>query len=417
MTEQYREEWITDPNKLKANRFQPMRNQDADTYVAFLMDIATRGIRYPIYVDQNYYIINGHQRHRAWIELLENDTADIGPVKVVITERTAEEAMSDAYKDNLMQRKISKDELDAQIVQYIRDRQTWYSQRGYTGERKGHSSKYDWSQHGVISDGNNAVAEVFGVGADRVRKLRRRAEADGIVEPAVVLVGANGARLRDEAEKSVERMRQSADASGTRVVPTFLFPLPDGKELTAASQQELDDKVAAYMREQHEMYRQSIEDRDLLKKEIEKEYEEANERLRREYEEDVEKDKEEWAKKFADFMAKYQIEPNRKLFDIPEDIDLNELAKALDISKQERMHKSLELAGSIRGSAGMLRTNAHGGEEVARAVLEEAMDPRNYAESLSFLLQWISESLETMKQASGGLHAVPSPANNNGEAK
>lgn len=421
----YREEWISDPHKLKANRFQPMPNQDAEKFAAFKADIAERGIRYPVYVDEDYNIINGHQRHRAWAELAEAGV-DIAPVKVIVEPADAETALTNAYKDNLLQRAISSDELDRMIVQYIKDRQSWWEWHGYVGERKidGKNHKnYDWSKEGVISDGNTAVAEVFGINEKRIAKLRSRAEADGKLEPAVVFVGKGGAYLRHQRENAAKKNWHGnsdlPDAGGE--VEVFTFPLPGGGgELTATSRDELQDKIAKHIREQGDRYKAAVEERDLIASEIREEeeskFKEELEKLRAEAEEDKNQTKEEWIQKNADLLAKYKVEPDQTMLNMFSDADPEALLDALDTSKKQRKYDVLTFANTVSGTGikvgNLLRGKNYTGEEAAHAVMWEDTGINSYVETFMVLRDWVDEFLRTIEETRSGptlLKAVNDP--------
>lgn len=416
----YREEWISDPHKLKANRYQPMPNQDAEKFAAFKADIAERGIRYPVYVDEDYNIINGHQRHRAWTELAE-EGVDIAPVKVIVEPADAETALTNAYKDNLLQRTISSDELDRMIVQYIKDRQSWWEWHGYVGKRTigGKDTKYDWSKEGIISDGNSAVAEVFGVGGKRVAKLRGRAEADGILERAVVFVGKSGAYLRHQREKSAEeRFHGEADDLAMEV---FTFPLPGGGgELTATSRDELQDKIAKHIQEQGDLYKSAVEELDLIASEIreeeERKFREEVEEIRAEAEKDKTQTKEEWIQKNADLLAKYKVEPDQTMLNMFSNADPEALLDALDTSKKQRELDALKLAHTVSGTGikvgNLLRGHNFTGEEAARAVMSEDMGINSYVDTFTMLRDWVNEFLKTLEDTRSGptlLKAVNDP--------
>jgi uncharacterized protein YecE (DUF72 family) len=110
---------------------------------------------------------------------------------------------------------------------------------GYEGRREVDGKavyNYNWTQEGVLSDGNASVAQVMGVSPERVAKVRRRAEAAGDLEPADVFIGEQGARLRFQMAEAGKRITASTDKEA---VTLFEFRLPDSTTLTATSQQDL----------------------------------------------------------------------------------------------------------------------------------------------------------------------------------
>jgi len=155
-----------------------------------------------------------------------------------------EQALDDAIRDNLHKVPTTQ-EIDDSIVWYIKHRQRWWAQRGHFGERlidNKRFKKYDWSQEGVLSDANAAIAEVIGVSPDRVAKVRRRAEAAGNLDAADVFIGK--ITILRYAREQVGRQLGTSPSDNKGDVALFTFTLPDGNTLTATSQQDLDEKGA-----------------------------------------------------------------------------------------------------------------------------------------------------------------------------
>jgi hypothetical protein len=69
-----------------------------------------------------------------------------------------------------------------------------------------------------------------------------------LLPAADVFIGRSGPKLRYEAEAHGRRQGSRGSSSTTR--PVLEFALPDGTALTATSQQDLDEKIERYVREQ-----------------------------------------------------------------------------------------------------------------------------------------------------------------------
>lgn len=445
----YRVEWFSDPYKLNANRYQPMRNQSPDKFWAFKQDLIERGIRYPLYTDPDYNIINGHQRHRAWIELLEEgfDLVKMhGPVEIRVSE--SDHPFRDALLDNTMQRDLYTQE-EALIIEYIAREQERLSREGYIGKRKladGRvKTRFDWSKEGVLSPGNEAVYREFGNlgGARRIARLRRRAEGDGVLEPAEVFIGGDGARLRGEKEDTGRENIQKIPKKGTSAdsdtrprheeeeVETFTFELPNGEELHAVSRAELDEKIFRYLLAESASREVLIQDKDLAVKEATHELRErlaanyakhieqlkkTKEELAEQHQTTREQEQEKWREKNADLLARFGVEPTQTIADLIEEVDLDALWQAFDRSVDRRKKKVSDLLKAIHQVAGSLESHSeYTGEEGARFVLESFVGkPRAYVEPLTYLHEWIGEFLSTIETRQTTLSVVHDADQNKG---
>ncbi len=229
--------YITDPNMLKADLFQPLNDLDPDKFEGLKDDIRQRGIEDPIWVNKDFAILDGHQRARAWKQLLK-EGVDIGEVEVRVFDVNDEEAYRDSVRRNLLRRDMDPDGVDDLIIQHLRHVQSWYSENGFptrTDTQKRRGIK-DWTELGVVSDGNTKVARFLGVPRDRVARVRYNAERSGQLEPAMVFVGGYDNKLKGEIragrEAAAEAMQAAKSRSSTAAVDErmpYRVTLPDGK--------------------------------------------------------------------------------------------------------------------------------------------------------------------------------------------
>jgi hypothetical protein len=180
----------------------------------------------------------------------------------------------------------------------------------------------------------------------------------------------------------------------------FRVSLPEGGQLTADSQEELDEKVAVHIREQSEQ--------------LDRETDEKVGEARSELEAKIEEREEVWRKKQAGLLAKFGVEPTRTIADELGEADLEALVKAYLDAKNERRDEAVRIINAVGGTATRVYTTKYGGEEVARHVFEEKKldQASDYIDQLEWLQGWIAEYGGAMEAlASGKLRVVPDADN------
>lgn len=95
--------------------YQVMPDLDSEKYERLKEDIANNGIEYPIILDGEGEIIDGHHRHEAWIDL-GRDPDDL-PTRVV--DDASEDNYHRAYRANLLRRDLSDGTKRDVVKQYL----------------------------------------------------------------------------------------------------------------------------------------------------------------------------------------------------------------------------------------------------------------------------------------------------------
>jgi 16S rRNA G966 N2-methylase RsmD len=95
--------------------YQVMPDLDAEKYERLKQDIANNGIEYPIILDGDGEIIDGHHRYEAWVDL-DRDPDDL-PTRVV--DDTSSDNYHRAYRANLLRRDLSDGTKRDVVKQYL----------------------------------------------------------------------------------------------------------------------------------------------------------------------------------------------------------------------------------------------------------------------------------------------------------
>jgi 16S rRNA G966 N2-methylase RsmD/DNA-binding MarR family transcriptional regulator len=98
-----------------AQPYQVMPDLDSEKYERLKEDIANNGIEYPIILDGEGEIIDGHHRYEAWTDL-GRDPDDL-PTRVV--DDTSEDNYHRAYRANLLRRDLSDGTKRDVVKQYL----------------------------------------------------------------------------------------------------------------------------------------------------------------------------------------------------------------------------------------------------------------------------------------------------------
>jgi 16S rRNA G966 N2-methylase RsmD/DNA-binding MarR family transcriptional regulator len=132
--------------------YQVMPDLDGEEFDRLKADIAENGIEYPIILDGDGEIIDGHHRYEAWVDL-GRDPDDI-PTRVV--DDTDDENYHRAYRANLLRRDLSDGTKREVVKQYLLE----------------HPAR-------VAEDTQQAIAEDLGVGRKTVSRAVDDLEESG----------------------------------------------------------------------------------------------------------------------------------------------------------------------------------------------------------------------------------------------
>lgn len=166
MTERYTTT-IESPWEIHPDKYQVMPTLNYDKYRALKNLIEADGINVPIMVDADMFILDGHHRRMAWLDLLNAGSGIPGPVQVDVRAdlTTEEQKMELVYSLNAVRR----DPTDDEVTGMLRDILKKYTH---------------WS--------NRRIANNMGVSQDRVNRLRGKMEELDTIEHFDALQGRDG---------------------------------------------------------------------------------------------------------------------------------------------------------------------------------------------------------------------------------
>ena len=127
---------------------------------ALKADIAERGVLTPIDVDEQGYILDGHHRYRACVELGITDF----PTILRLNLDDAEKRMF-ARKSNMLRRHLNQEQMREIIAGQLRDTPNW---------------------------ANNRIAQELGVDSKTVAAIREKLEATSEIPKFDRLIGTDG---------------------------------------------------------------------------------------------------------------------------------------------------------------------------------------------------------------------------------
>lgn len=260
MTEATREERRTvlleSPEDVKPYVHQFMPALSPEAYDALKEDIRENGVLMPLLVDEDYAVVDGHNRVKVWFELLEEGD-DPSPVAAhVIPGLNKHTAHNLAIGVNIKRRHMTppqKRELVAQELRYLAE---YYEEQGYTGEQ---TRSWDTSR----------LARHLAVSRNLALDVRREMEGSDEIPTARYFVRVSFqpslGRLQEQVTPresllhntfSVESGSSSDDPEDTQTKETdeasqnSTFKLSDGSTLEA---KEVEDILAFYRAEQEEV--------------------------------------------------------------------------------------------------------------------------------------------------------------------
>ena len=150
---------MTSDARLK-EKYQVMPAMPPEQFEALKVDIMERGVLVPIDVDEHGYILDGHHRYRACVELGITDFATI--VRPGLTE---EGRRIFARKNNMLRRHLNRKQVREIIAEQLKDTPAW---------------------------ANNRIAQVLGTDSKTVKVIRERLERTSEIPKLDKLIGADG---------------------------------------------------------------------------------------------------------------------------------------------------------------------------------------------------------------------------------
>jgi hypothetical protein len=168
MTEQIPKEGIRtvllqSPDEVNLDVHQVMPSLTKEEFAALKEDIRENGILYPIFLDENYNIIDGHNRVLCWKHLLL-EKVDPAPVAAhVFPEMDKYKAHDLAIAVNVKRRHLGPEQKRELIRNQLRHLADMYEAQGHTGE-----NTRSWD--------NARIARYLASSRDTVRDTRRKME-------------------------------------------------------------------------------------------------------------------------------------------------------------------------------------------------------------------------------------------------
>ncbi len=239
---------IDNPNELVPYRYQPFINLEPERYEALKESIRTHGIEEEIWVDEDNAIIDGHQRHRAWLEL-EQEGVDIRPVCARRYKATdLEDFWITAVRKNMQRRQLKDEEMQQVIGEHLKYLARYYEENP---PAKGKPP---------YSDADKRICRFLGVSASTVARVRRKLEATGDIPYAQTLIstrpfGSTAILNRAKVQEAVKRFPPEPGDSREH----FTVVAPDGEVIEALTPEELQEKLSAYLAEEDQRFDQAQE--------------------------------------------------------------------------------------------------------------------------------------------------------------
>lgn len=172
-------------------KYQVLPSMPPDQFEALKADIAERGVLTPIDVDELGFILDGHHRHRACVELGITDFPTI-----VRTSLSEEDKRMFARKSNMLRRHLSREQMRHIIAGQLKDTPTW---------------------------ANNRIAKELGTDSKTVLVVRQALEATSEIPKFDRLIGSDGK------ERPVRQKRSPAImANGIEELQKILKRLGEG---------------------------------------------------------------------------------------------------------------------------------------------------------------------------------------------
>ncbi len=141
-------------------KYQVMPAMPPEQFEALKVDITERGVLVPIDVDEHGYILDGHHRYRACVELGITDFPTI--LRPGLSE---EDRRIFARKSNMLRRHLNRHQVRELIAEQLKDTPTW---------------------------ANNRIAQVLGTDSKTVKAVREGLERTSEIPKLDKLVGADG---------------------------------------------------------------------------------------------------------------------------------------------------------------------------------------------------------------------------------
>lgn len=139
---------IVSIKEIKIGNFQVWSSIPKETFEQMVSDIRKNGITYPLIVDEDLIIIDGHHRYIAAKE------AGISSAPVIIKANlTAEEKLEIAYKENSTRRTITKQEKIARALELRKDRRSIRQIASWLGVGKSTVERWLRQNEGGVPNG------------------------------------------------------------------------------------------------------------------------------------------------------------------------------------------------------------------------------------------------------------------------
>lgn len=208
------------------SKYQLMPDMSPAEFEALKADIAQRGVVVPIDVDEQGQILDGHHRHRAWVELHKNE-----PPPIIVREGLSEqEKRAFARKNNILRRHLTREQVRRLIAEQLKDSPEWADNR--IAEELG----VDGKTVGSVRDDLEATSEIPKLdrlvgkdGKTRPRKQpRKRQPAEDLIH---IFEGLDESQIEEEAELQEAEQSGRAFARALRAYAEELGHLGDANDL------------------------------------------------------------------------------------------------------------------------------------------------------------------------------------------
>lgn len=216
MTEERKTVLLDSPDVVKPYIHQFMPNLSPEAYESLKEDIRENGILMPLLLDEDYAIVDGHNRVRIWQELVA-ENADPAPVAAhIIPGLNPHTAHNMAIAVNVKRRNMTPPQKRELVAQELRYLAKYYEDEGYTGDETRSWDSVRLADHCAVSPG-------------LIKDVRRNMEASGEIPKSRYFVRRVKSKQGKWYEAPFDREKQSHGGTDNLTAGNS-WPSNDGEE-------------------------------------------------------------------------------------------------------------------------------------------------------------------------------------------
>lgn len=368
---------LDSPDAVKTDVHQVMNPLHPDVYNSLKESVWAEGILVPLLLDNDYAVIDGHNRVNVWKDL-QAEGVDIGRVPALVYDAATK---YDAYRIAVTTNSVRRDPTEAK-PELVRKQLMWLDHM-YEAAGDPPDDRRSWS--------DKRIASTIGIHDQAVRKIRAEMEAKGEIAASTkrVEIQIRGTGRREVARDVAKTRAASKKASGAKdALDSAASRTDDDKTVEVPSKIKVGKKEFTSDEAAKEIERLRKKAKDLASET--KGAKKAEENLQAQIDERIESAQLAFLEEVANIKARFgETEP-------PELLDVEPEAW-IQMAKEAESVRVNEAGGIIRdvytGVAGRMREYMPG--EAAQAALRMT-ESGKVLETLEFVQMWINGVIEEM---------------------